>query len=89
MDLKTTVMFDVRLTSNELRLVGLALAGKLTVGRDRAAAHDLNLRILELRQHQLAEAQSSARGALEQARALPAPVDDEGAAGSAPKAVAG
>lgn len=64
MDAQFTDKAHITLSHDELRVVGLALAGKLKDAKDKQTAADLNRRILEarLRNH---EAQAEVvRGAL-------------------------
>lgn len=69
MNLVSRVEFVLQLSHNELRVICLALAGRLPLeGTDREAAQELNRKILE-RRAQLAEEQLRiAAGALEKSK---------------------
>lgn len=68
LDVKT--MYNVAMTPEELRLVGLSLAGKIKPGSDeQSAAAALNLRLMELRLKQHRQATEVAEGAYRSATA--------------------
>lgn len=65
LDVKT--LYHVQLTADEFKLLGMALAGKLK-GLDKKAAHDLNVRLQEMRESQVQIAHDSSKTALQSAK---------------------
>lgn len=65
LDVKT--LYHLQLTADEFRLLGLALAGKLK-GADKKAAHELNVRLQEIRESQVQVAHDSSKSALQSAK---------------------
>ena len=65
MDVKrSNVTLDVTLTRDDLRLIGLALSGKLSGGEDKKAAAELNERLLRARRRVVEEELTLIDGAL-------------------------
>ncbi len=66
LDIKTT--YAVHLTTEEFRLVGLALAGKLKPGTETREAAELNARLQELRLKQMTLAHEACQSACQKAQ---------------------
>lgn len=65
LDVKT--LYHLQLTADEFKLLGLALAGKLR-GADKKLAHELNVRLQELRESQVQIAHDCSKTALTSAK---------------------
>jgi hypothetical protein len=65
LDVKT--LYHLQLNADEFKLLGLALAGKLK-GTDKKAAHELNVRLQESREQQIAMQIASCKAALNNAK---------------------
>lgn len=61
-------LYHLQLTADEFKLLGLALAGKLKTVADKKAAHDLNVRLQEIRDSQLQNLNEKSRAALASAK---------------------
>lgn len=77
-DVNTEVIFHLKLSAKEFKLMGLALAGKLVDAKpaDRTAALELNARLLSIRQQQMAQTLTTWEPALKIAQELLAADDD-------------
>ena len=59
--------YTLHLTDKDMRLVCLALAGKLKSQEDKLAAHELNLKIIKLQQLRISEKLTMLDGAYKRA----------------------
>jgi len=76
MDIKTTYL--LHLTPEELRLVGLALAGKLKPGAETTEAAELNSRLQEMRLKQVTLAHEACEAAFQKAQGARSQLSDKG-----------
>jgi len=67
---RTDVSHLIAFTKEEVRLIGLALIRELTKPEDVAAAHALNLRLLELRRQEAVQALAHLDDTIERARRI-------------------
>ena len=62
--------YNLQLTTEEFKLIGLALAGKLEAEIDKKAAQELNIRLQEMRTTQVSMVLDASKCALQKAKEI-------------------